>query len=130
MRRRGKSLLALALVTLALLAWASRDMILDGTDQYERKRCCQRMRVCALLVQSLAERHQPLPPSLQAWIAEDHEVADVFLGDVACYELVPPDPPGAAARDPASTLLLVEKKATHPGPRHALFADGHVDVAP
>jgi hypothetical protein len=127
--RRWKSPLALAGVALALVAWASRDVILDGADQYERKRCCQRLRIGSMLLQSFAEQHQPRPTSMREWIAADPYVAEVFSGDDGCYEIVPPQP-GDETRDPASTVILVEKRATHPGLRHALFADLHVDVAP
>jgi prepilin-type processing-associated H-X9-DG protein len=126
---RRNALLSLAAVAVALVAWASRDMLLDGHAQWERKRCCQRMRVCSMLLQSFADQHQPMPTSLHEWIAEDPNVAEVFLDDAGCYEIVPPQP-GDEMRDPASTVILVEKKATHSGLRHALFADLHVDVAP
>jgi hypothetical protein len=127
--RRWNALLSLAAVAVALVAWASRDMLLDGHAQWERKRCCQRMRICSMLLQSFADQHQPLPTSMRAWIAEDPYVAEVFNGDAGCYEVVPPQPDDAM-RDPASTVILLEKKATHAGLRHALFADLHVDVAP
>ena len=121
--------MSLGVVAVALVAWASRDMLLDGHAQWERKRCCQRMRTCSMLLQSIADRHQPAPTSMREWIAEDPNVAELFADDAGCYEVVPPQP-GGGTRDPASTVILVETKATHAGLRHALFADLHVDVAP
>jgi hypothetical protein len=129
-RRRFRTLLAFAGVALALVAWASRDMLADGMDQLARKRCCQRMRVFALRVEARSEQRRALPRSLQEWAAQEPDVADAFGNDLGAYELVPPEVAGSAPRDPASTVLLVERRATHPGPRHALFADLHVDVAP
>jgi hypothetical protein len=81
-------------------------------------------------MQALADADRKPPPTLREWAATDPEIAKLFGDDIDSYEFVPLKPRSKDSAELATTVVLRETKATHPGTLHALYADSHIDVAP
>jgi hypothetical protein len=130
MSRTSRRWIALVVVALLLAAWGSREVLFVAREQMARKQCCMRLRECAGRIQALADANQKPPPTLREWAATDPEIAKLFGDDLDDYEFVPLELRSKDAAVLATTVILRETKATHPGTLHALYADSHIDVAP
>lgn len=130
MDRTTRRWLVFVAVALLLLVWGSRQGLVVAREQVARRLCCSRLRECASKLQELADRDQKLPPTLLEWAARDESIAELFDGDLDCYELRLALPRGTDAAELANSWIIRETKPTHPGTLHALYADFHVDVAP
>lgn len=134
-RRAWLRRLVIVVLLLLLAAWGARRLTVDSRDQAAQRACCMRLRQLGATLQLLAEDGSHVawpetPVTLRRWAALNPEFGNVSGDDLDRYE-VEPSPPGPRDAAALATAVVVrETKPVHGGSPHALFADGHVGVAP